>query len=148
MAMTRTPRDYVAMFDAQWTACSLILFSGKSGYRAIGGSLWLSIFSLAVVSQGVDPKDVPIFNAFFIQAKDVFGNLRSTGGDQSSVQLAPTNQDKFNATIVTTFEDLHSEVYNCAFNVTKSGKYMAKRFSELRILLPFILLNLTLAVMF
>ncbi len=113
----------------------------------------MPIFSLAVVSQGVDPKDLPIFNAFFIQANDVFGKLRSTGGDKFSVQLAPTNQDKFNATIVTTFEDQHSGVYNCAFKVTKSGKYMAtttvlvKRFSELRILLPFILLNLTLAGM-
>ena len=66
-----------------------------------------------------------IFNEFFIQAKDVFGNLRSTGGDKFSVQLVPTSQEKFNATIVTTFRDQQSGVYNCAYKVTKSGKYLA-----------------------
>ena len=66
-----------------------------------------------------------IFNEFFIQAKDVFGNLRSTGGDKFSVQLVPTSQEKFNATIVTTFRDQQSGVYNFAYKVTKSGKYLA-----------------------
>jgi len=62
---------------------------------------------------------------FFIQAKDVFGNLRSTGGDKFSAELVPVNQQSFNATISTRFEDTKSGVYRCAYRVTKSGKYMA-----------------------
>jgi hypothetical protein len=65
-----------------------------------------------------------VFNEFFIQAKDVFGNLRSSGGDKFSAEIVPLNQE-FNATISTRFEDTNSGVYRCAYKVTKSGKYMA-----------------------
>jgi len=67
-----------------------------------------------------------VFNEFFVQAKDVFGNLRSTGGDRFSAEIVPFSPlELFNATISTRFEDTNSGTYRCAYKVTKSGKYLA-----------------------